>query len=663
MQINLIPDASVAYAPAGFTAAIQTAAAIFQQDFSGNFTVNISYGWGTWDNQVDPLLSGSTGAEGGPVNGATVSYSTLKSWLMANANLPDQQAAYAWLPSTAASFPGGVSSFYVTSAQEKAFGVLGNSTAIDGAIGFGTASSPTFWLEAALHEIAHALARTTDYYAGEPTIMDLFRYSAAGQYDWTGYDPAYLSFNGGRTIAANFSTVSDFADFAVNSLTPTDPFDWEVTGGTQNLTSLDLQLMNVLGFGSTVTPTNVSISVVGYASVNAGQAIDPSTLIVNISNPQNHPTGPEMFIDNGGGSGYLTLNGVAQPDGQWITAASGDVVQYVGGSSSGTDTLQIAIYDETTHSYAFSSIITAITVGGQTTTSGNQPGSGSSDSWDVAGYGSFVAGASISEMVVRDTTTGDLNLYYVGGQAPSISLGQVGLDWQVVGFGDFSSNPGETDMLMRDATSGDFEIYNIGNNAIASAAPMGQVGLNWQIAGFGNFSSNPLETDMLLRDTQTGTFELYDISHNNITFAYAMGSVGLDWQIAGFGNFSSNANETDMLLRNSGTGTFELYDISHNAITFAYAMGSVGLDWQIAGFGDFSSNPNETDMLLRNSTTGAFEIYDINHNQITMASPMGQVGLDWQVVGFGDFSGNPNETDMLMRNSNSGDFETLLRQP
>jgi hypothetical protein len=363
--INLIPDSSVSSAPAGFTAAIEEAASIIEQDFSGSFTVNIRYGWGTWDNQVDPGLAGANGAEGGPVNGTVVSYQTLESWLTNAGTSPDQEMAYASLPSNTSSFPGGQTSFYVSSAQEKALGVyVGSSTAVDGAIGFGTAASPSFWLEAALHEICHALGRTTDYYAGDPTIMDLFRYSEPGQYSWTGYEPSYLSFNGGTTVAANFSTVSDYADFAVDTLTPSDPFDWMINGSTQTLTGLDIELMNVLGFSSSFQPSSITISVVGYAVVASGQSISPSSLIVNISNPNGDTVANEMYIDKGGGSGYFTVNGVAQPDGVWIYATSNETVQYVGGPSAGTDTLEFGIYDSTTNSYAFSSVISAITTGG-----------------------------------------------------------------------------------------------------------------------------------------------------------------------------------------------------------------------------------------------------------------------------------------------------------
>jgi hypothetical protein len=366
VQINLIADTSVSSAPAGFTAAIQEAASIIEQDFTGNYTVNIRYGWGTWDNQVDPGLSGADGAEGGPVNGTSVSYQTVKTWLTTAGTDPDQQLAYASLPTNTSSFPDGANSFYVSDAQEKALGVYtGSASTVDGAIGFGTATSPVFWLEAALHEICHALGRTTDFYAGEPTIMDLFRYSAPGQYSWTGYEPAYLSFDGGQTAAANFSTVSDYADFAVDSITPNDPFNWMINGSAQTLSGIDIELMNALGFQSSFQPSTITISVVAFAVVAAGQSLSVPSLISSISNPHGDTIGQEMFIDQGGGSGHLTLNGVAQPDGQWIFANTGDSVQYVGGSTAGTDTLEIGIYDSTTNSYAFSSTISAVTTGGQ----------------------------------------------------------------------------------------------------------------------------------------------------------------------------------------------------------------------------------------------------------------------------------------------------------
>jgi hypothetical protein len=212
--------------------------------------------------------------------------------------------------------------------------------------------------------------------------------------------------------------------------------------------------------------------------------------------------------------------------------------------------------------------------------------------WTVAGFGDFSGNANETDMLMRNSNTGVFLIYDISNNAITnvTDIGQLGgLEWTVAGFGDFSGNPGEADVLMRDSITGQFEIYDINNNAItSSAAIMGQVGLAWTVAGFGDFSGNANETDMLMRNSNTGVFEVYDISNNKVTSAASIGQVGLEWTVAGFGDFSGNANETDMLMRNSNTGVFEVYDITNNKVTSAAPMGQVGLEWQVGGFAAYA---------------------------------------------------------------------------
>ena len=205
MEINLIPDSSVSSAPTGFTAAVEAAANIFDQDFLGNFTVNITYGWGTYDNQTNSKLTTANNgisSIGGTENSATVSYATVKSWLTANATLSDQQAAVASLAANTSSFPGAANSFFVSSAQEKALGVYsGSSSTVDGSIGFNDTDPANSNFEGlALCEIAHALGWITDFYAGAPTIADLFRFGSQGPISGpAATPPTFRSTTGRRT--------------------------------------------------------------------------------------------------------------------------------------------------------------------------------------------------------------------------------------------------------------------------------------------------------------------------------------------------------------------------------------------------------------------------------------------------------------------------------
>ena len=260
MIIHLIFDPSTNNAPNGFTGQIQTAANLMQQAFVDNITINIRVGWGEINDQAILPFNGSLSyALGGPSYGAYLSYQNLRNALT-SVNEPrsaDDSAAIASLPNSNSVFPNSANTFYLASAQEKALGLIsGTASAVDGAIGFGTGWTSN-WIGGALHEITHAMGRTTAYYeGGTPTIMDLYRYDAAGHYQWNGGSTAFFSTDGGHTPLAYFGTNSDYGDLA-NSFTPSDPFDESVT--SNSLTAVDLTIMDVLGFdraGTSPPPTD-----------------------------------------------------------------------------------------------------------------------------------------------------------------------------------------------------------------------------------------------------------------------------------------------------------------------------------------------------------------------------------------------------------------------
>jgi hypothetical protein len=73
-----------------------------------------------------------------------------------------------------ATFPDGDSNFTISNAEEKALGLFTvNPDLIDGAIGFGTHTSPDFWVDGALHEITYAMGRVIGS-ASDPTVFDLY---------------------------------------------------------------------------------------------------------------------------------------------------------------------------------------------------------------------------------------------------------------------------------------------------------------------------------------------------------------------------------------------------------------------------------------------------------------------------------------------------------
>jgi hypothetical protein len=98
------------------------------------------------------------------------------------------------------------------------------------------------------------------------------------------------------------------------------------------------------------------------ATVVEGQPVAAATLITSVSNPGGHNLTEYQFLDAGSG-GHFTLNGVAQADGSSFVVNVDDLgaVQYVGGSTAGTDSLQIEVFDATTGLWSAPATLTATT--------------------------------------------------------------------------------------------------------------------------------------------------------------------------------------------------------------------------------------------------------------------------------------------------------------
>ena len=132
-----------------------------------------------------------------------------------------------------------------------------------------------------------------------------------------------------------------------------------------NLTGATYDATNLIVVGNSVETTvpahvNPTITAANFSvAPNQSVAISPD---LTISNPSGDNLTIYRVIDAGHGTGHLTVGGTVEPDGQWFKASSDwSNVQYMGGSSAGTDPLKVEAYDATTHAWVLSNVFKATT--------------------------------------------------------------------------------------------------------------------------------------------------------------------------------------------------------------------------------------------------------------------------------------------------------------
>ncbi len=299
---------------AAYHTAIVAAENYFQSHFTNSVTLNMSF-----DLQALSLsFSGQNSYR--PVG--TISYAALANALRQHATTADDAAAVASLPTTD---PSGGRGFEVPIGMARILGLAGTGTENDDSIILNSSFSWTYGADAIgvlEHEISEGamgrigtLGLANSYWAP----MDLFRYSRAGQRDYTGgYDgrPTYFSVDGAHLLtqfhnSVGTNGVSDKYDLADWDKTVGDAFGPGGVGSPGAVTAIDLRVMDILGW----TPTGST----------------PPTIIDDFANgltDTTHPFG--QVAVNGSATGTLEVNG----DRDWfrvqLTAGTTYVVNLLG---------------------------------------------------------------------------------------------------------------------------------------------------------------------------------------------------------------------------------------------------------------------------------------------------------------------------------------------
>ena len=533
MNINLTFDQPVNTLPAGFVASINAVVQFLDSHFNNPITINISVGYGEINGQQ--LSPGALGESETFLN--EYSYSALRTALIANATSPDQISAVNSLPATDPT-PGGSGNYWVSTADAKAIGLSGASSATDGFIGFSNTNSFTYnttnggsvapgtydFFAVAAHEITEVLGRallvggtiggTTNSY--EP--LDLFHYALSNHTrTFSGTTAGYFSPDGGTTNLDNFNTNpnGDFGDWAASA--GNDAFLAFSPAGVANLvTNADLREMNVLGYDVPPPPPTGFVGDFNHDG--------HSDLLWQASN--GHPT--EWLMN---GTTVTTSQGLINPGASWRVIATGDF---------NGDLNSDILWQNADGAPAIWELNGTSIVGGGVLIN---PG----PTWHAIAAGDFNADGKAD--ILWQNADGAAAIWEMNGT--SIVGGGVlpvnpGPSWHVVGTGDFNAD-GKSDILWQNA-DGQPAIWEMnGTSIIGGGLLPANPGASWHIIGTADFNADG-KSDIIWQNVD-GQPAIWEMNGTSVIGGGVVTNPGASWQLIGAGNY--NAVHPDLVFLNT----------------------------------------------------------------------------------------------------------------
>jgi VCBS repeat-containing protein len=423
LVIDVVYDASVANAPAGFTAAVAAVVAYYESHFSNPVTITIDVGYGEIDGQAlapDALGESETYL-------TSVSYAALHAALVKNADAIGDSAAAASLPATSP-----VSGqYWVSTAEARALGLAGADTSVDGYAGFSNAVSFDYndangiganqydFFGVVAHEFSEVMGRQMmdgEHFSGaagyEP--LDLFHYSAPGVRDFSGTTAGYASPDGGATNLDNFNTNpdGDFGDWAA-SAGDNSYLAFSSPGVADPVTASDFTVMNLLGWdpGSSTTPPPVVVAAHAHDTLGGSVAKTAASGVLV----------KDLESDSGAVLSVSAVDGSRANVSHAVAGAYGTLTLHSNGSYTYTNTNPDAVnhVKEDTFDYTVSN-----GDGGTANSSLTILITNPSETYVTGAQGGTIRGAS--GPTVLDGSAGDMNL----------TAGTGGHQWLVGGPGD-----------------------------------------------------------------------------------------------------------------------------------------------------------------------------------------------------------------------------------
>src|SRR5438477_446490 len=351
LTINLTFDPDSTFTNAGLStadiASMKTAAAYAASQFSNSFTDNINV-----NIKVTAVSGTGTLGQSNTFLTSVSSYTALRNAVSSDSKTADDATSLGAGGSMPSSDPIGSSHVYLLSTSEaKALGVSPDGFSNDGTFTFGGGFSYTYdpanraisgkmdFIGVAMHEVSEIMGHIPlmgQNLTGSPDymLMDLFHYTGAGARGLNNGPGRFFSIDNGTTLLKAFNNAAanggDLQDWASGT---NDAFNAFSSSGVQNnLTAVDLRLMDVIGYD--------------FASSSPTPTPTPAGTPTPTPTPPPPAAGPAVMLSPPPGSTFTSSTATFT----WSAGSATAYVLVVGSSLHGTDIYnsgQVTVHSKT----------------------------------------------------------------------------------------------------------------------------------------------------------------------------------------------------------------------------------------------------------------------------------------------------------------------------
>jgi hypothetical protein len=249
-----------------------------------------------------------------------------------------------------------------------------------------------------------------------------------------------------------------------------------------------------------------------------------------------------------------------------------------------------------------------------------------------------------SDLIFRNSTTGQISAWLMNGAASSATAGLVPPgNWTVTHTGDFNGD-GKADILYRN-DDGSVTLWLM--NGLTAVGSVGLLGANpdWRVSHVADFNGDG-RADILWRNSN-GAVTLWLMDGTTVTSSMGLLGADANWRVSDVADFNGDG-KADLLWRNTN-GAVTLWLMNGTAIASTAGLLGADADWSVTHIADFNGD-GKADLLWRN-TNGAVTQWLMNGTNIL--STAGLLGPDasWRVTDIGDFNSD-GKADLLWRNTN-----------